>query len=41
MGAPYRRRRMPLGRIASLVVIAVLAVVAAGAVVAFLETTFT
>ncbi len=41
MGAPHRRRRMPLGRIASLVVVAILVVVATGAIVAFLDMNFT
>jgi hypothetical protein len=37
MGGPTRRRRLPLGQLASLIVIAILLVVATGAVVAFLE----
>ena len=38
-GRPYRRRRrMPLGRLASLIVLAVLLVVAAGVLVALFDT---
>jgi hypothetical protein len=37
MGRPYRRRRMPLGRLASLIVIAILLVVATGVVVALFD----
>jgi hypothetical protein len=37
MGGPYRRRRRPLGQLASLIVIAILLVVATGVIVAFLD----
>ena len=41
MGRGSRRRRMPLGRLASLIVIAILLVVLAGAVVALFDMSVT